>query len=195
MQLSAGRSVSAAGMIAGAVTLVVGERTWRGFETDLSARMIQIVTSRTTVGDAPGSDIFILESHSRIVEAVFNVTSECSVGYLVAAVLGISAFLLAIAPLKWWRVGAALLSASAVLLAFNVLRLTIIGAAVAGWGDERGFQIGHVYFGSFLTLVGTVAAGVAYAMTLLWRSSALADHRAGGADGGGSATWRPAGGG
>jgi hypothetical protein len=43
---------------------------------------------------------------------------------------------------------------------------------VSAWGLDPGLEIAHTYFGSLLTVVGTCAAGVAFAVVLIGRRKA-----------------------
>jgi exosortase/archaeosortase family protein len=70
------------------------------------------------------------------------------------------------------RTSIAIAVAMSVLILVNVARLTAIGAAVSAWGLDPGLEIAHTYFGSLLTVVGTCAAGVAFAVVLIGRRKA-----------------------
>lgn len=158
--------VVAAGLLALAGLLVAGAATWRQFETVLSAGAMHAVIGQRVVAD-PGNVILLYRGH--VLESALLLTSECSVGYLVAALLvGTTPFVLA-SRIPWLRVGAALVVGALVLLAVNVARLTSIGLLVHAWGPVRGFEVGHTYLGSLLTFLGTSVAGLCFAAVLLVR--------------------------
>ena len=153
-------------MLAGG-SLIALAGAWRGIEAILSGRAIQLVTGQTTIA-VPARHLLILYK-STSVQSIFVLTSECSVAYLLAALLIGSAPLLLLRQLSAWRTMTAITVTAAALTLVNVARLTAIGATVSAWGRDPGLQIAHTYLGSLLTVVGTCAAGVAFAAVLVGR--------------------------
>jgi exosortase/archaeosortase family protein len=98
---------------------------------------------------------------------VFVLTSECSVAYLLAALLIGAAPLMLLKQLSPARTAIAVAVAALILILVNVARLTAIGATVSEWGRDPGLTIAHTYLGSVLTVVGSCAAGVAFVAVLL----------------------------
>jgi exosortase/archaeosortase family protein len=70
-------------------------------------------------------------------------------------------------PLSPVRTVSAIAVSAVTLILVNVARLTAIGATVSEWGRDPGLTIAHTYLGSVLTVVGTGAAGVVFAVVLL----------------------------
>jgi exosortase/archaeosortase family protein len=160
-----GRGLLGAGLCAAGVSLIALAGSFRALETGLSAHAIELVARQTAVS-APAANVLVLYDGPSAI-TVFKLTSECSVAYLLAAVMFASAALLLIRRLAWSRVVTAMVVAALILTAVNLLRLTAIGAAVRIWGPERGFDISHTYLGSMLTFVGTCLAGFGFAAALL----------------------------
>jgi exosortase/archaeosortase family protein len=71
-----------------------------------------------------------------------------------------------------WRTAIAVSVGLTILVLVNVARLTAIGATVSTWGRDPGLAIAHTYLGSLLTVLGTCAAGLAFAVTLVGRRGA-----------------------
>lgn len=157
-------------LVAAGGTLIALAGQWRGIEATLSGNTIHLVTGQTAIA-VPGRHLLILYK-SASVQSIFVLTSECSVAYLVAALLIGSAPLMLLRQLSPWRTAMAVAVALTVLVLVNVARLTAIGATVSTWGRDPGLAIAHTYLGSVLTVVGTCAAGLAFAVTLLGRRGA-----------------------
>jgi len=138
---------------------------WRGIEATLSAKAIHAVTGENTAAN-PSRHLLILYKNTSV-QSTFVLTSECSVAYLLAALLIGAAPLMLLRQLARWRTVAAIAAGAGVLILVNVARLTAIGATVSAWGRDPGLTIAHTYLGSLLTIVGTAAAGVAFAAVLL----------------------------
>jgi exosortase/archaeosortase family protein len=149
------------------VVLVLFATGWRGVEATLSASAIELITGQETQA-VPTRHLLILYKNTSV-ESVFVLTSECSVAYLVAALLIGGAPLMLLRPLSPWRTALAVGVGVAVLVLGNVARLTAIGATVSTYGRDPGLTIAHTYLGSLLTVLGTCAAGVAFAAVLLSR--------------------------
>jgi exosortase/archaeosortase family protein len=143
---------------------------WRGAEATLSGHAIQLVTGEHAVA-VPGRHLLILYK-STSVQSVFILTSECSVVYLVAALLVLAAPLMLLRKLSPWRTASAIIATASILTLVNLARLTAIGATVSTWGTDPGLAIAHTYLGSVLTVLGTSAAGLAFAAVLLTRRNA-----------------------
>ena len=147
------------------MTLLFLATSWRGVEATLSASAIQLITGQTTQA-VPARHLLILYKNTSV-ESIFVLTSECSVAYLVAALLIGGAPLMLLRPLAPWRTALAIGVGVSVLVLGNVARLTAIGATVSTYGRDPGLTIAHTYLGSLLTVLGTCAAGVAFAAVLL----------------------------
>lgn len=161
------RWLAAAALVCAGASLLVLAAAWRGVEAVLSARSIQLITGQQTQA-VPGRHMLILYKNTSV-QSVFVLTSECSVAYLLAALLIGAAPLMLLKQLSPWRTAAAVSVGVAVLLVVNVARLTAIGATVSKWGRDPGLTIAHTYLGSLLTVLGTGAAGVAFVAVLLGR--------------------------
>jgi exosortase/archaeosortase family protein len=156
-------------VIAGGLLIIFAE-VWRGIEAILAAHAIHLATGETAIA-VPTHHLLILYK-SASVQSTFVLTSECSVAYLLAALLIGSAPLMFLRQLSPWRTVSAVAITSFILIVVNVARLTAIGATVSVWGTNPGFAIAHTYLGSVLTVVGTCCAGVAFAAILVRRRSA-----------------------
>jgi len=154
---------------AGALLIGVAKR-WRGVEATLSAHAIHLATGEMAIA-VPAHHLLILYK-STSVQSIFVLTSECSVAYLLAALLIGSAPLMLLRQLSPWRTSTAVVITGAILTLVNVARLTAIGATVSDFGTDPGFAIAHTYLGSVLTVVGTCIAGVAFAAILVGHRSA-----------------------
>jgi exosortase/archaeosortase family protein len=161
------RRLAAAALAAAGVTLVVLANTWRGIEATLSAHAIQLITRQTTEA-VPSRHLLILYKNTSV-QSIFVLTSECSVAYLLATLLILAAPLMLLRQLSPWRTATAVSVGAAILIIVNVARLTAIGATVSEWGRDPGLTIAHTYLGSVLTVVGTCAAGIAFAAVLIGR--------------------------
>lgn len=149
------------------VGLLVYAQVWRGIEAILSSRAIELFTGQPTQA-VPAQHMLILYKNTSV-ESIFVLTSECSVAYLLAALFIGAAPLMLLRQLSPWRTGAAVAITASILMIVNVARLTAIAATVSGLGIDPGLTIAHTYFGSLLTVVGTCAAGVAFAGVLVGR--------------------------
>jgi exosortase/archaeosortase family protein len=156
----------AAGLLVGAGSCLIGlAKGWRGVEASLSAHTIHWVTGQSAVAN-PGRHLLILYKSSSV-QSTFVLTSECSVAYLLAALLIGAAPLMLLKKLSAWRTLLAIGVSAVILVLVNVARLTAIGATVSEWGRDPGLTIAHTYLGSLLTVVGTCAAGIAFAAIML----------------------------
>ena len=148
---------------------IIFAQVWRGLEAIMSAHAIHLATGQTAIA-VPAHHLLILYK-SASVQSTFVLTSECSVAYLLAALLIGSAPLMFLRSLSPWRTSIAVVSTAIILVLVNIARLTAIGATVSEWGTNPGFAIAHTYLGSVLTVVGTCSAGVAFAAILVRRRS------------------------
>ncbi len=149
------------------VALLIFAQAWRGVEAILSGHSIQLLTGQVTQA-VPAQHMLILYKDTSV-ESIFVLTDECSVAYLLAALFIGAAPLMLLRQLSPWRTGAAVSITATILMVVNVGRLTAIAATVSGLGIDPGLTIAHTYFGSLLTVVGTCAAGVAFAAVLVGR--------------------------
>lgn len=140
---------------------------WRGLEATLSAQTIQLITGQATQA-VPARHMLILYKDTSV-QSIFVLTSECSVAYLLAALLIGAAPLMLLKQLSPWRTATAVTVAVVILIVVNVARLTAIGATVSKFGRDPGLTIAHTYLGSLLTVLGTCAAGIAFAIVLIGR--------------------------
>jgi len=161
----ASRWLATVGLVGVGSFFIAMAHWWRGVEAMLSAHAIHVVTGQTTVAN-PGRHLLILYK-SNSVQSTFVLTSECSVAYLLAALLIGAGPLMLINKLSPLRTATAIGVSAAILVLVNVARLTAIGATVSEWGRDPGLTIAHTYLGSLLTVVGTCAAGVAFAAVML----------------------------
>lgn len=164
------RWLAAAVLAGGGGALLVLASAWRGVETTLAGHAIQLATGDTAMG-VPGSHMVILYK-STSVHSVFVLTHECSVAYLLSAFLIGSAPLMFLRQLSPWRTVTAVSITAGILILVNMARLTAIGATVSTWGRDPGLAIAHTYLGSLVTVVGTCAAGIAFAAVLVGRRGA-----------------------
>lgn len=149
------------------VAVIVWASLWRGLEAVVSAWAIQVVTGQDTLA-VPARHMLILYKDTSV-ESIFVLTSECTVAYLAGALLIGAAPLMLLRPLSPWRTVTAVALGGAILVLGNVARLTAIGATVSSLGRDPGLVIAHTYLGSLLTVLGTCAAGIAFAAVLLGR--------------------------
>lgn len=163
-QVAARYGVGVALVLAG-VLLILHEAVWRQVETILAANTMFLFTGHHAYA-RPGFLIYLTNGRDLPI-AAFLVTTECTVGYLVAGVLIISAVLTLSKGIYIRRILTAAILASGVLLFFNVVRLGLIGLFVDHFGTRVGFPIAHTYLGSFITIVSTVVGGVIYALVVL----------------------------
>jgi exosortase/archaeosortase family protein len=161
------RRLAAVLLAAAGGALIALANAWRGVEATLSGHSIALATGETTIA-APARHLVILYKDAAV-QSSFVLTSECSVAYLLAAVCICGAPLMLLRALSPWRTVTGVAVAVAVLVVVNVLRLTAIGMSVSAWGIHPGLEIAHTYFGSVLTVVGTCAAGIAFAAVLIGR--------------------------
>jgi exosortase/archaeosortase family protein len=161
------RWLGAVALVAAGATLLALAQAWRGIEATLSAQAIQLLTGQTTEA-VPSRHMLILYKNTSV-QSIFVLTSECSVAYLLSALLIGAAPLMLLRQLSPARTATAISVAAALLVLVNVARLTAIGATVSKWGRDPGLTIAHTYLGSILTVVGTCAAGVAFAGVLVVR--------------------------
>ena len=161
------RRLAAVLLVSVGISLLVFAQAWRGIEAILSGQAIQLFTGQVTQA-VPSRHMLILYKNTSV-ESIFVLTSECSVAYLLAALFIGAAPLMLLRQLSPWRTGAAISITAAILMLVNIGRLTAIAATVSGFGIDPGLTIAHTYFGSLLTVVGTCAAGVAFAAVLIGR--------------------------
>ncbi|MDT4977243.1 MAG: hypothetical protein QOG98_3001 [Pseudonocardiales bacterium] len=164
------RRLAAVLFAAAGVALIALANTWRGIEATISGHSIALLTGQTTIA-VPARHLMILYKDAAV-HSVFVLTTECSVAYLLAAVFICGAPLMLLRALSPWRTLTGVAVAVAILILVNVVRLTAIGTSGSVWGIDPGLEIAHPYFGSALTVVGTCAAGVAFAAVLIGRRRA-----------------------
>ena len=154
-------------LVAVGVLLLVYAQAWRGIEAILSGQAIELFTGQITEA-VPASDMLILYENNAV-ETIFVLTNECSVAYLLAALFIGGAPLMLLRQLNPWRTATAIGVTATILMLVNIGRVTAIAATVSGFGIDPGLTIAHTYFGSFLTVVGTCAAGLVFAAVLVGR--------------------------
>lgn len=161
------RRLAAALLASVGVLILIFAQVWRGVEAILSSLSIQLFTGQPTQA-VPDRHMLILYKNTSV-ESIFVLTSECSVAYLLAALFIGAAPLMLLRQLSPWRAATAISVTASILVLVNVARLTAIAATVSGLGIDPGLTLAHTYFGSLLTVVGTCAAGVAFAAVLVGR--------------------------
>lgn len=164
------RPFAATVLVLTGIALLMLAKAWRGVEATLSAHAIAQITGQTTIA-SPSRHLLILYKNDNV-QSIFVLTGECSVAYLLATLFICAGPLMLLRQLSTVRTSIAIAVAMSVLILVNVARLTAIGAAVSAWGLDPGLEIAHTYFGSLLTVVGTCAAGVAFAVVLIGRRKA-----------------------
>ena len=169
------RRCAAAGVLGAGILLLVLANNWRDLEAVLAARAIQTITGQTTQ-TVPGHPILILYKNTSV-QSLFVLTGECSVAYLMVALLIGTAPLLLLRKLAPSRTLTAVGVAVSILIIANLARLTAIGATVSEFGRDPGLTIAHTYLGSVLTVLGTCAAGVAFAAIVIGRHGRRAQPR------------------
>lgn len=169
------RRLAAGGVLATGIALLFLANRWRDLEALLSAHAIQILTGQTTQ-TVPGRPEIILFKNTSV-QSIFVLTGECTVAYLMVALLVGTAPLLLLRKLAPARTLLAVTVALSTLILANLARLTAIGATVSEFGRDPGLTIAHTYLGSVLTVVGTCGAGVAFAAILIGRSGRRATRR------------------
>jgi exosortase/archaeosortase family protein len=168
------RWLAAALLALAGAALIAGSGAWRGIEATLTGHTVHVLTGETTIA-VPARHMLILYKGASV-QSIFNLTSECTEAYLLAALLIGSAPLMLLRQLAPWRTAMAVGVAATILTVVNVVRLAAIGVTVSVVGLDPGLQIAHTYLGSFLTVVGAAGAGVVLAALLVSRRSA--HHRA-----------------
>jgi len=156
---------------AGLVTLaVVAVRNLDGLmvaEAELSSHVVALV-----MGSSPrsmASDYVIYPvSGAPGGHRALRITWQCSVVWAALPILGLSAALVLIPRVSWWRLLASAAGGVGLVVVVNQLRILLIAVASAAWGRD-GYEISHRVVGS-----GLVIASVALGAGLIWRSSQLA---------------------
>lgn len=171
------RWLAAAFLVVAGSCLIALAQVWRGVEATLSAHAIHLVTGQAAIAN-PGRHLLILYK-SNSVQSTFVLTSECSVAYLLAALLIGAAPLMLLEKLSPRRTAIAISLSAAILVLVNMARLTAIGATVSEWGRDPGLTIAHTYLGSLLTVVGTCAAGIVFAAIMLGHRTGRGSGRQG----------------
>ena len=161
------RRLAATAVLAAGIVLLILANQWRDLEATVSAHAIHLVTSQTTETVAGRPEIILFKNTS--VQSIFVLTGECTVAYLMVALLVGSAPLLLLRKLSPSRTLVAVIVSLSILILANIARLTAIGATVSELGRDPGMTIAHTYLGSVLTVVGTCVAGVAFAAILTGR--------------------------
>jgi len=147
------RVASAALLSVITVVTVVNNISFRTFEAALSSRL---AGPFLPAGVHAFRDIIWLPSSSI---AGLEITSECTALLILAPLLVVSALLLAVTSLPWWRFAAATVSMVAVVMLANVIRIVLICWATQRWG-VTGYDVTHLFIGTVLGVLG-FAAGVA----------------------------------
>ena len=104
-------------MLVGSALLAFAS-AWRGLEATLSASAINLITGQTTQA-VPARHILILYKNTSV-QSIFVLTSECSVAYLLAALLIGAAPLMLLKKLSPWRTALAVTVATSILIVVNV---------------------------------------------------------------------------
>jgi hypothetical protein len=170
------RTALATGFLLVGISLFSFPVWWLGSETFLAARLMEGWTGQH-VTVKPSGPVIVLYKGA-VSRMAFLVTNDCSVGYLVGALMVPFAPIMMIPRTPRLRVIVAFLAAVTCLVVTNVTRLVGIGASVSSWGPSTGLAIGRIYLGSTVTVVGTSIAGAIFAGVLLVGSRSRAGQEA-----------------
>jgi exosortase/archaeosortase family protein len=148
-----------------AVLLVVFQHQFRDLEAVAAAHLCSVVTPTLA---APGAPIvwFGLGTSSGF---GLVITPDCSSALLIAplCVLGIGLMVPRKLPLR--RVWAGLSVAAALLVAGNMARIGLIAEMIHLYGIGTGYQLGHLVFGSLLSIVCIATSMVALTLIVTGR--------------------------
>ncbi|MEO5748566.1 MAG: hypothetical protein ABIQ61_11450 [Ornithinibacter sp.] len=147
-------------LAASAVALIVFQKSFRHMEAVIASNVFASGNVSTFVGSddvvvflLPGSRAFALE-----------VTPECTSAFLIAPFAIIGAGMLLRRRLNPARVLLGVSLAAVLLLLANQLRLGVIAGLVTSLGLERGYEWGHLFVGSLISVVLVAVSGLVVLM-------------------------------
>jgi exosortase/archaeosortase family protein len=150
-----------------AVLLVIFQHQFRDLEAAMAAHLCSVITPTQAV---PGAPIiwFGLGTTSGF---GLVITPDCSSALLIAplCVLGIGLMVPRKLPVR--RVCAGLVVAAAVLVAGNMARIGLIAGMIHLYGIGNGYQLGHLVFGSLLSVVCIAVSMVALTLIVTGRAA------------------------
>ena len=119
----------------------------------------------------------------------FQVSSECTAILLIAPLLLLTAALFVFTRAAVWRVWLGTIAMYAIVTIVNEFRLALIALSGVHWGMKSGYEIAHVFVGSFVGIVGFAAGLTALILISVGRRrDADRPRRGKRAAGGGSTT-------
>jgi exosortase/archaeosortase family protein len=150
-----------------AILLVVFQHQFRDLEAALAAHLCSFITPTQAV---PGAPIvwFGLGTTNGF---GLVITPDCSSALLIAplCVLGIGLMVPSKLPVR--RVCAGLLVAAAVLVTGNMARIALIAEMIHLYGTGNGYQLGHLVFGSLLSVACIALSMVALTLIVTGRAT------------------------
>jgi exosortase/archaeosortase family protein len=132
-----------------AVLLVVFQHQFRDLEAVVAAHLCSVITPTLA---APGAPIvwFGLGTSNGF---GLEITPDCSSALLIAPLCVLGIGLMVPRKLSLRRVCAGLVVAAALLVAGNMARIGLIAEMIHLYGIGTGYQLGHLVFGSLLSIV------------------------------------------
>ncbi|MFC7486550.1 hypothetical protein ACOCJ7_09960 [Knoellia sp. CPCC 206453] len=149
-------------LLSSAAALIAFQQSFRHMEAVLASHLFD----RGGVSTFAGTDdvvVFLLPD-SRVF--ALEVTPECTAAFLIAPFALIGAGMLVRRRLDPARVLLGVSLAAVLLLLANQLRLGVIAGMVTDLGLDRGYQWGHLFVGSFISVV-LVAVSAAVALLVI----------------------------
>jgi exosortase/archaeosortase family protein len=149
-----------------AVLLVVFQYQFRDLEALVAAHVCNVITPTLA---APGAPIvwFGLGTASGF---GLVITPDCSSALLIAPLCVLGIGLMAPRKLSPRRVWAGLAVAAAVLVTGNMARIGLIAEMIHLYGIGNGYQLGHLVFGSLLSIVCIATSMVALTLIVTGRA-------------------------
>ncbi|MGQ0616535.1 MAG: archaeosortase/exosortase family protein [Acidimicrobiia bacterium] len=173
------RRILSAGLLAAAALVLVLEATVRQAETAATAFLAGTVFGLDTFTSSLQPVLYVTTATDPApswgdVWVGLMVTRECTVAWLLAPLLLLSAVMARGRRLTVGAVAIAAAVAAAALVAVNLLRLLIIVLATHRWGMGTGYRWSHDVYGS---LVGVLGVGLALVLFLI--TATRLSHRGG----------------
>ncbi|UWD79300.1 hypothetical protein [Curtobacterium flaccumfaciens] len=143
-------------LFAAAVAVVLLQATVRAGEASLAALWVPAVLHGRVLPDADG--LLVWSTPDGPVR--FVITTSCTVIVLIVPMLLLAAALLLGRRAKPASVGFAALVCAVALVAVSQLRLAVIAVATQVGGLSTGFELAHVFIGSFISILGFAASAI-----------------------------------
>lgn len=144
-------------LLASAVALVAFQRSFRHMEAVIASHLF----AGGGVSTYTGTDAVVVFLFPDSRAFALEVTPECTSAFLIAPFAIIGAGMLVRRRLDPGRVLLGVSLAAVLLLLANQLRLGVIAGLVTNLGLERGYEWGHLFVGSLISVVlVAVSAGV-----------------------------------